>query len=155
MEKTARAALVLAGLLAVATGCVHREIEILSRPPGARVTFDGRLLDQRTPVRIPFTWYGHHEIVVEKEGYHRERLLVLVKPPWYEQFPIDFFSENLWPGWVNDVRTYPFVLEKVVPMKTVADDEKAAMKSGLIERAERFRAAVRQELGVEPQKPSP
>lgn len=153
MGKTALAA-ALAGVLCA--GCVLREFEIASRPPGAKVTFDGRLLDQRTPVRMPFTWYGHHEIVLEKEGYHRERLLVLVKPPWYEQFPIDFFAENLWPGWVNDVRTYPFVLEKVVPMKTVADDEKAAMKSGLIERAERFRAAVRQELGVKPEKkPSP
>jgi len=150
MGKMARLTLALAAL--TLAGCVHREIEILSLPPGARVTFDGRLLQQPTPVRFPFTWYGHHEIVLEKKGYHRERLLVLVKPPWYEQFPIDFFAENLWPGWVNDVRTYPFVLEKVVPMKEVADDEKAAMKTGLIERAERFRAAVRQELGVEPQK---
>jgi len=133
--------------LAAGVGCVHREIEIMSRPPGARVEFDGRLLEQTTPVRFPFTWYGTHEITLEKQGYHRERLIARIHPPWYEQFPIDFFAEALWPGRAYEIRTYPFVLEKIVPMDEVAEDEKAAMKGGLIERAERFRATARETVG--------
>jgi hypothetical protein len=141
-------------LLATLAGCVHREIEIMSRPPGARVEFDGELLEQTTPVRFPFTWYGTHEIILEKPGYHRERLIVSLRPPWYEQLPIDLFAEALWPGRLYDIRTYPFVLEKVVPMDEVAEDEKAAMKGGLIERGERFRAMAREELGAPPPAPA-
>jgi len=141
-------------LLLGGVGCVHREIEILSRPPGAEVQFDGRALTGPTPVRFPFTWYGHHEVVLTKPGYHRERLAVLVSPPWYQQFPLDFFSENVWPWALYDVRTYPFVLEKVVPLDALADDEKSAMKTGLIERARSFREEAREKLGAAtPKKP--
>ncbi|HUT36514.1 MAG TPA: hypothetical protein VNE39_23705 [Planctomycetota bacterium] len=143
-------------LLVLLGGCVHREIEIMTRPPGARVEFDGQVLEQGSPARFPFDWYGTHEIIVEKPGYFRERLFVHMAPPWYEQFPIDFFSELLWPGRLYDIRTYPVVLDRELPMDDVPDDEKTAMKVGLIERGEQFRRMAREELGIPavPEKPA-
>jgi len=138
-------------LLAALGGCVHREIEIMTRPPGARVEFDGRVLEGGSPQRFPFYWYGDHEIIVEKPGYIRKRLIVHIVPPWYEQFPIDFFTELLWPGWLCDIRSYPIALDKMLPMDDVPDDEKAAMKEGLLERAGQFRRMARERLGL----PSP
>ncbi len=150
-------------LLAIAScGCVHREIEILTRPPGARVEFDGQVLEATTPVRFPFDWYGYHEIIVEKPSertepgqpskpaYIRRRLIVHITPPWYQQFPIDFFTEVLWPGRLYDIRTYPIALDKELPLDDVPDDEKAAMKTGLFERGDQFRRMAREELGLPP-----
>lgn len=143
-----RAAMPLA--LVLLGGCVHKEIEILTRPPGARVEFDGQILEGGSPARFPFDWYGYHEIIVEKPGYIRKRLVVHLTPPWYEQFPIDFFTEVLWPGWFYDIRSYPIALDKMLPMDDVPDDEKAAMKDGLIERGSQFRRLAREELGLPP-----
>jgi hypothetical protein len=140
----------LAAALLAGNGCVHREIEIMSRPPGARVEYDGQPLPDDTPARFEFSWYGWHEMILTKPGYHRERLIILMKPPWYEQFPIDLFSDLLWPGRLYDIHTFPFVLEKAIPMDDVPDDEKTAMKSGLIERAEHFRRMAWEEVGRPP-----
>ena len=145
-----RSRLVAALALVLLGGCVYREIEIMSRPPNARVEFDGQVLDQRSPLRFPFYWYGTHEIIVERPGYFRERLFMHIEPPWYEQFPIDLFSELLWPGRIYDIRTYPLALDKELPMDDVPDDEKEAMKVGLIERGEQFRRMAREELGLAP-----
>ncbi len=143
-------------------GCVHREIEIMTRPPGARVEFDGQVLERTSPVRFPFYWYGYHEIIVEKPsestepgkparpGYIRKRLIVHVEPPLYEQFPLDLFTELLWPGRIYDIRSYPIALDKELPLDDVPDDEKAAMKTGLFERGDQFRRMAREELGLPP-----
>jgi len=137
------------GLLALG-GCVHKEIEIMTRPPGARVEFDGQILEGGSPARFTFDWYGAHEIIVEKPGYIRKRLIVHITPPWFEQFPIDFFTEVLWPGRLYDIRSYPIALDRMLPMDDVPDDEKAAMKDGLIERGSQFRRLAREELGLPP-----
>jgi len=148
------ARLLLTGILLAAAilvaGCVTREIEIITVPPGATVEYDGRILQQRTPCRFPFVWYGTHEIVVYKEGYHRERLLAEVKTPGYEVFPIDFFSENLIPAHFYDLHTFPFVLVKEEPMRQANAEEKLAMKKGLLQRAEQFRREAREKVGFVP-----
>ena len=40
-----------------------------SVPSGAQVTLDGRLLEQRTPVRLPNLAPGNHTVQLDKEGY--------------------------------------------------------------------------------------
>ena len=139
----------------IGLGCVRREIEILSSPPGASVQFDGDVLAQKTPARFAFVWYGTHEIVVEKEGHHRERLTGHVRPPWYETFPIDFFAENVWPWTLSDIHTYPFTLEKEEPKTEASESEKQAMKKGLLERADQFRKEARLKLGTPPAEKTP
>lgn len=148
---------VFLSLLALAAGCVHREIEIMTRPPGARVEFDGQVIEQPSPVRFPFYWYGTHEIVISKPGYFRERLVVHMAPPWYQQFPIDLFADLLVPWWIYDIRSYPIALDRELPIDDVPDDEKAAMRAGLIERGDQFRRMAREALGMPPlpERPAP
>jgi len=150
MRSTARVSVCVLLALAACVGCVRRQLEILSRPAGAKVTFDGKVLEQRTPVRMPFTWYGTHEIIIEKEGYHRERLVAHVRPPWYDRFPMDFLTECVWPGQIDSLHTYPLVLVKEHSLRELSDAEKAAMKHGLLERADRFRTRAREIAGTPP-----
>jgi len=131
-------------------GCVRRELQVMTRPPGATVTFDGQILERKTPLFMSFTWYGTHEIIVEKPGYHRERLVAHLKPPWYERFPIDLFSDLLVPWRIDDIHTYPLVLVKANPLQDLSDAEKTAIKAGLLERAERFRDIARDRVGAPP-----
>ncbi len=140
-------------LCVLAAGCVHRELQILTRPPGAKVQFDGRVLDRTTPVYMPFAWYGTHEIVVEKPGYHRERLVAHLRPPWWERFPLDIVPDLLLPWRIDDVHTYPLVLVKANPLQELSDAEKTAIKAGLLERADRFRTMARDRVGTPPPPP--
>jgi len=62
----------LAGLalaaLALAAGCVRREIEVTSTPPGALLTLNGREIG-RTPTRIEFTFDGMYDVRLKLAGY--------------------------------------------------------------------------------------
>jgi len=164
--------------------CVHREIRILSNPPGARVEMDGQWLmterhvvdregevieivrpvERLTPISLPFYWYGTHKFVVEKEGYLREERIVHMGPPWYQWFPIDFFADNLLPVRINDVRTVAVDLQKERSIKDATPEEKEAMKNSLLERAGKFRQVAREKVppppveapaGQETPKPAP
>jgi hypothetical protein len=130
-----------------ACGCVRRELVIASTPPGATVQLDGEILEQQTPARLPFWWYGTHEIVVEKEGYCREVQIAHVRPPWYEQFPIDVIPDLLLPWTINDIHTFEFQLQKRESVAAKPDAEKEALKAGLLERAGEFRTMARTKVG--------
>lgn len=114
------------GAAILACGCVDRSILIRSDPPGAAVTLDGREAG-RTPVRIPFTFYGAHEILLRKTGYRSIAETVRVRAPWYEHFPLDLFAENLWPGTVTDEHALAYALEPLPGAG--ADEESAAEKA--------------------------
>jgi len=49
-------------------GCVRREIEITSTPPGALLTLNGREIG-RTPQRIEFTFDGTYDVRMRLAGY--------------------------------------------------------------------------------------
>jgi hypothetical protein len=49
-------------------GCVRREIEITSTPPGALLTLNGREVG-RTPQRIQFTFDGTYDVRLRLAGY--------------------------------------------------------------------------------------
>jgi serine/threonine-protein kinase len=51
-------------------------LDILSRPPGARVTVDGRALPRGTPVRGASLEAGLHRVLVERKGYQPRELPV-------------------------------------------------------------------------------
>lgn len=119
----------LAGGLA---GCVERRFVIESDPPGALVQMNGQPLGA-TPVDGHFLFYGDYNFTLIKDGYQTQQVCQNISSPWYEYFPLDFFSENLYPGKIEDVRRFRYTMTPQVQPRT--DD--------LINQAEQLRGKGR------------
>jgi hypothetical protein len=65
----------LSALLVGAVGCVQRTISITSDPNGALVYLNDKEVG-RTPLEVPFKFYGVYDVRLERDGY---------KPLWTEQ----------------------------------------------------------------------
>ncbi len=89
---------------------MRRTISITTDPPNARVFLNDLEVGQ-SAVTTDFLWYGDYDVVVRKEGYKTLQTNWVIKPPWYQWIPFDFFAEVLWPGWIHDARTQHYVLE--------------------------------------------
>lgn len=76
---------------AATAGCVERKMTITSEPSGALVYVSDREVG-RTPVTIPFTWYGDYDIVLRRDGYNTLTTHAKICPPAYEVPPLDLFS---------------------------------------------------------------
>jgi hypothetical protein len=72
-------------------GCVERDITINTEPQGALVMVSEREVG-RTPVTIPFTWYGDYDIILRHEGSQTLKTHAMILPPWYEIPPVDLLS---------------------------------------------------------------
>jgi len=83
--------LILTAAIAL-TGCVERRITFTSVPPGALVIVSDKEIG-RTPVTMPFTWYGDYDIIYRMDGYQTVKTHASIYPPWFEVPPIDLFSE--------------------------------------------------------------
>ena len=91
-------------------GCVERSLMIRSDPPGALVVVNGE--DRGlTPVRMDFQTYGTFDVALSAPGYHRLNQPVPVRAPWFQQAPLDFFTEMLWPFTIQDNREVLLTLE--------------------------------------------
>jgi hypothetical protein len=110
--------LLVAALPALLAGCVDRRFIIESDPPGAFVYQEGKFLGA-TPVDVPFTYYGKYDFMLVKDGFETLRVSTRATPPWYERFPLDFFSENLWPFHIHDIRPVRFELKLMPQTNTV------------------------------------
>ena len=91
-----------------------------------------------TPVAISPIYYGNRKIRLVKDGYETLKLIQSVPPPWYEIPPLDFFSENLVPGKIRDLRTFDYQLQ---PQCMVPKEE-------LLTRAENLRRGTQTVTGV-------
>jgi len=100
-------AAICAGSLA---GCVERRYVIYSDPPGAVVMRNGQMIGQ-TPVDDHFVYYGKYNFTLVKEGFETQQIEQEIASPWYEYFPLDFFSENIIPWRITDRRTFTYKLE--------------------------------------------
>ncbi len=94
-------------------GCVRRTLTIATDPQGATVTLNDEQIGT-SPVSRDFTWYGDYDVVMRKEGFETLRTNVVVRTPWYEVPPIDFFFDVLWPGHIHDLHQYSFTLTPAV-----------------------------------------
>ncbi|MCE5280451.1 MAG: PEGA domain-containing protein [Planctomycetaceae bacterium] len=95
---------------ALTAGCVERQITFTSDPPGAIVIVSEKEVG-RTPVTIPFTWYGDYEILYKLKDYKTVRTHAQINMPWYEVPPIDLMSE-LAPWTYHDFRYFHQILVK-------------------------------------------
>lgn len=112
--------------LAALAGCVERELTITSEPPGALVFVSDQEVG-RTPLKMPFTWYGDYEIIVRMEGYDTLKTHARLDAPIYEIVPFDLFSELA--PWTY--RDYRYLHYKLKPFVKPSD-------SDLIDRATRM-----------------
>lgn len=92
------------------TGCMHRRMTIQSSPPGALVLLDGEELGY-TPVSTDFTYYGTRQVKLIKDGYETLTIDQRVGAPWYQRFPLDFFSDNLAGSKHRDRRYYSYQMQ--------------------------------------------
>jgi hypothetical protein len=125
MNQIARLTLALAPLALLAVpGCVERKIVIGSSPPGALVTLNDVEVG-RTPVKVPFTWYGDYDIrlryernvagpderpVIKRYYLHTHKKTTT---PWFDVLGIDLVTE-LWPADFKDEQVWAFEIPEVV-----------------------------------------
>ncbi|MBX3442950.1 MAG: PEGA domain-containing protein [Planctomyces sp.] len=122
---------VAAGLAACASGCVSRRMTIVSDPPGALVEVDGQRLGL-TPVSQDFTYYGTREVTLSMPGYQTLTVQQPTRPPWYQVFPLDFFSDNFAMTHLTDRHVFRYRMQR---LGQEADDS-----FSLTERGRNFRS---------------
>ena len=128
----ARAALCAGGILCVgaAAGCVERRITIRTNPSGALVYLNDEEVG-RSPLTVPFLWYGDYDVILRKEPeplYDESKVVVgerryqTVKThkrtpkPWYQYPPFDLFAEALMPFTIRDDHEWEFELPEAQPV---------------------------------------
>jgi len=99
----------IVGIL-LSSGCVRRTLTIRTVPDGGLVFLNDEEVGF-SPVSIDFTWYGDYDVIVRKPGYQTLKTHLLVRQPWYQIPPIDFFAEVLWPGHIHDQHEGNFELQ--------------------------------------------
>ncbi len=84
--------LLLTAVCLLSVGCIQRTISITSEPAGALVYLNDEEVG-RTPVVVPFTFYGVYDVRMEAQGYHPLWTRQKAKAPWWETPGIDLFAE--------------------------------------------------------------
>lgn len=88
------------------SGCVRRTARFTTEPAGARLYLNDEDVG-RTPVTVAFTWYGDYDVRYRLKGYQTLHTHVRLNPPVYQIFPLDFFTEVMWPGELHDHHDVP------------------------------------------------
>jgi hypothetical protein len=111
-------------------GCVERRYVVTSEPPGAVVLRNGQPVGA-APADDHFVYYGNYHFTLIKDGYSTLQVDQEIATPWYEYFPLDFFSENIVPWRIDDVRRFHYRLE---PLQTTSTDDLLNRAQGLRDR---------------------
>ena len=128
---------ILSGILVLAclacVGCgTRRTITITSQPAGALVHLNDQEVG-RTPVTVPFTWYGVYDVRLDAAGYQSLWTEQKASAPLWDQPGLDLLSEAV-PGAHVDLRWH-FDLQP----------QGEADAPALLDRARQMRAAAGQE----------
>lgn len=106
--------LALAALALAQAGCVERTVTITSDPPGALVYMSSVEVG-RTPVKVPFTWYGDYEVILCQEGYATLNTHYELDAPIYDVPPFDLLSAMV-PWTYHYDKSVNFVMAKAQPI---------------------------------------
>jgi hypothetical protein len=104
-------ALALAALLSTA-GCTSRGITITSKPPGAEVSINRRVVGV-TPIRVGFTHYGGYRIELRMRGYETLVKEEDLQPGFYGYDPVALVADNVIPARLNDEVYLHYVLKPI------------------------------------------
>lgn len=118
--------------LLLTAGCIERTVTINTEPPGATVVLNDQEVG-KSPVRIPFTWYGDYDIVLRKPGHKTLHTHHRIDTPWYQLPLIDIVAECMVPFTIHDDR---------VLATYVLEPSAAPEKQALLERAEEMRGRL-------------
>jgi hypothetical protein len=105
-------------------GCVKKTLTIDSEPQGALVEVNGIEVG-RTPVTVPFTWYGSYEIVLRKDGYETLEVDQRVWAPPHQWIGVDLITECLLPVEFKDEKSFKYELDEAKPV-----DRRALIQRG-------------------------
>ncbi len=102
----------------LAGGCVQRTIKITSTPPGALVHLNDEEVG-RTPLTVPFTFYGTYDVRMALDGYKNLWTKQKAKAPWWEAPGPDLLAEiftkaHVRQEWHFDLETAPQVNDEEV-----------------------------------------
>jgi hypothetical protein len=112
-------------LVAVLPGCVTRKLFLVTDPPGARVSLDGRIVGT-TPYSVEFLSYGTRRLELELDGHARRVEPLDLELPWWQVFPMDLVTDLLVPWTIEDERHFSFTLDPVDPEQGSWADARAA-----------------------------
>jgi len=115
-------------------GCVERLIMITSEPSGALVYLNDDEVG-RTPLTVPFTFYGTYDVRLEANGYDPLWTKKKATAPWWETPPVDLLAEAV-PRAKSHLKWH-FQMEAEAP-----EDEEA-----LLRRARQLRAMAGKPIG--------
>lgn len=123
-------------------GCVRREIEVTTTPPGAILTLNGREVG-RTPARIQFTFDGTYDVRLRLQGYESVAGSGTTDMPAWDFMGADLVAEVL-PAKLHRLERWHFDL--------VPD---ADANAGVLDRARAARRSVDAMPAVAPDAPAP
>jgi hypothetical protein len=111
MAKRNAAELIVAGLIVslLLGGCVERRLTINTEPMGAIVVLNDEEIGI-SPVTVSFEWYGDYNVRISKEGFETLKTHRMLKGPWYDRFPFDFFAQIVSPKRIVDSYQWSFTL---------------------------------------------
>lgn len=111
------------------TGCIERYITITSQPDGALVYLNDDEVG-RTPLTVPFTFYGTYDVRLEADGYKPLWTKQGAQAPWWDTIGVDLIAEAV-PNAESHVKWH-FTMELQGPV----------VESALVDRARQMRALV-------------
>lgn len=117
---------------ALSAGCVERRFIITTDPPGA-IIFDERGDPTgAAPADRQFVYYGDYQFTLVRDGYETMTVRERVRPPWYEWFLVDFFTENLIPWTFRDIRRFNYQLQpkQIIPPDMVLQSANTLRQRG-------------------------
>ncbi|QDU72067.1 PEGA domain protein [Mucisphaera calidilacus] len=123
----------------VAGGCVRRTITITSEPSGALVHLNDREVG-RTPLSLPFTYYGVYDVRLEQETSEPLWTTGKADPPWWAYPGPDLIAEFI-PGLKDEVAWH----YELTPAVAVEDENIDAVNL----RARQMRARLDQPISDE------
>ena len=95
-------------------GCVERQLTINTEPQDALIALNDEEIGH-SPVTVSFNWYGDYNVRISKPGFETLKTHRMLKGPWYDYFPFDFFAQIINSKRIVDTYEWTFTLEKKQP----------------------------------------
>ena len=73
-------------------GCIQRTITVTTEPAGALIHLNDEEIG-RSPVTVPFEFYGTYDVRIEHEGYKTLHTGAEAVGPWWELPVVDLVAE--------------------------------------------------------------